>query len=78
MPIEEKFNAELDRLQQEGIIEPVEFSEWATPTVPVLKSNGSLPICGDYKVTVESASKLDKYPLPRIEDFSRCWKKDQP
>ena len=64
-----KVNAELDRLQQEGIIEPVEFSEWAAPIVPVMKSNGSLRICGDYKVTVNSASKLDKYPLPRIEDL---------
>ena len=67
-----KVNAELDRLQQEGIIEPVEFSEWAAPIVPVIKSNGSLRICGDYKVTVNSASKLDKYPLPRIEGL--CWK----
>ena len=35
----------------------------------MIKPNGSLRICGDYKVTVNSASKLDKYLLPRIEDL---------
>ena len=65
----EKVNADLDRLQRQGIIEPVEFAEWAAPIVPVLKSNGTLRICGDYKVTVNSASKHDKYPLPRINDL---------
>ena len=35
----------------------------------MIKPNGSLRICSDYKVTVNSASKLDKYPLPRIEDL---------
>ena len=29
---------ELDRLESEGILEPVEFSEWASPIVSVLKS----------------------------------------
>ena len=62
-------HAEIDRLQEEGIIEPVEFSEWAAPIVSVTKPNGSFRICGDYKVTVNSVSKLDKYPLPRIEDL---------
>ena len=35
-----KIEAELDRLQKEGVIEPIEYSEWATPIVPVMKSNG--------------------------------------
>ena len=64
-----KLHAEIDRLEQEGIIEPIEFSEWAAPIVSVTKPNGSLRICGDYKVTVNPVSKLDKYPLPRIEDL---------
>jgi hypothetical protein len=70
--LRDKVNADLDRLQQEGIIEPVKYSKWAAPIVPVIKPNGSLRICGDYKTTVNAASKQDKYPLPRIEDiFSR-------
>ena len=37
-----KVEQELDRLHQQGIIEPVQFSDWAAPIVPVLKQNGSI------------------------------------
>lgn len=47
-------------------MEPVEFSKWAAPTVQVVKPNRSLRICEDNKMTVDSASKHDKYPLPQI------------
>ena len=67
--LREKIETELDRLQAQGIIEPVQFSEWAAPTVPVIKSDGSVRICGDYKVTVNRVAKLDKYPLPLIDDL---------
>ena len=61
---------ELDRLQQDGIIEPVQFSEWAAPIVPVMKADKkSVRICGDYKVTVNRAAKVDRYPIPKIEDL---------
>ena len=26
-------------------------------------------ICGDFKMTVNPVSKLDKYPIPRVEDI---------
>ena len=39
---------ELDHLVSEGILEPVEFSEWASPIVPVLKSDKKkVRVCGD-------------------------------
>ncbi|BHF64516.1 hypothetical protein SprV_0200752100 [Sparganum proliferum] len=64
-----KVEEELDRLQKADIIEPVQYSEWAAPLVLVLKSDGSVCICGDYKLTINSATKLNPYPLPRIEDL---------
>ena len=67
--LREKVDQELSRLEAEGIIERVEFAEWAAPIVPVVKKDGSVRICGDYKVTVNSAARLDTYPLPRIEDL---------
>ena len=60
---------ELERLEKEGIISPVEFSEWAAPIVPVMKTNGDVRICGDYKCTVNQVSKLDNYPIPKTEDL---------
>ena len=36
--------------------------------VPVVKTDGSLRLCGDYKVTVDSAATVDSYPPPRIDD----------
>ena len=64
-----KVNAEIARLTNSSIIEPVEFSDWAAPIVLVVKTNGSIPICGDYKVAGNQAAKLDKYSLPWIGDI---------
>ena len=64
-----KVEAELDKLESMGIISPVQFSRWAAPIVPVLKQNGAVGICGDYKVTINQASLVDTYPLPRIDEL---------
>lgn len=62
--------AELQGLVAEGILEPVEFAEWASPIVPVLKRDkASVRICGDFKQTVNPVSRLDNYPIPHVEDL---------
>ena len=65
----ERVEAELERLEAEGIIEAVRYSDWATPIVPILKKDGSIRICGDYKITVNRVAKIDSYPIPKIEDL---------
>ena len=67
--LRDKVTQELDRLERLGIIEPVPYSDWAAPIVPVVKQDGTIRICGDYNVTVNKAAKVDSYPLPRIEDL---------
>ncbi|GFT40738.1 uncharacterized protein K02A2.6 [Trichonephila clavipes] len=67
--LKERIETELNRLVAEDIIEPVTYSDWATPIVPVIKQNGNLRICGDYKVTINPGLKIEQYPLPRIEDI---------
>ena len=51
------------------MIVPVESSEWAAPVVPVVKSDGSVRICGDFRLTVNKVATTNVYPLPRIEDL---------
>ncbi len=60
---------ELDRLIKADVIGPVAYSDSATPIAPVLKSDGKVRICGDYKLTANQAIKLNQHPLPRIEDL---------
>ena len=60
---------EIVRLEKQGIIKPVKFSEWAAPLVPVMKPGGSVRLCGDYSVIVNKFAKKDAYPIPHIEDL---------
>ena len=64
-----KIKEELKRLQEEGTIEPVQFSEWAVLIVPILKPDNSIRICGEYKTTVNQVSRVDNYPIPKVEDL---------
>ena len=48
---------------------PVESNEWATTIVPVMKKNGRIRICRDFKVTLDPQMHVDKYPIPRIQDI---------
>ena len=67
--LRDKVDKELQRFQEAGVINLVDFSEWAAPIVPVLKCNGFLCICGDYKVTINQVALLDAYPLPKVDDL---------
>ena len=67
--LQSTLSQELEYLQQEGILEPVESSDWATPLVVVPKANGRLWVCGDYKVTVNQCVEKKVYPSPTTEDL---------
>ena len=65
-----KVEAELDRLIVEGTLEPVEFADWAASIVVILKSNmSSIQICRAFRQIINLRSKLDTYPIPKVEDF---------
>ncbi|KAJ8735337.1 hypothetical protein PYW07_006957 [Mythimna separata] len=66
--LRDRVDAELERMLRDGVIEPVDCSDWASPLVPVNKADGSLRICADYKATVNPVLLVDRYPLPKIDD----------
>jgi len=58
---------ELKKMEDEGIIEPVEVSDWPTPIVCVPKTDGSVCVCGNYKGTVNPAIQTEQFPTPMLE-----------
>ena len=67
--LQNKVNDELARLESEGIITRVSHSEWVSPIVPVVKSDNTVRICGDFKTTVNPQINVEQYPTQRIEDM---------
>ena len=65
-----KVEEEIDRLVSEGILEPVEYANWAEPVVAVLKSDKkNVRLCGDFRMTVNPVAKLHRHPIPKVEDL---------
>ncbi|XP_011858351.1 PREDICTED: uncharacterized protein K02A2.6-like [Vollenhovia emeryi] len=69
LALEEPLNAELDRLVSNGILTPVESSEWAAPIVVVRKANNKIRICADYSTGLNQALIIDVHPLPNMEEL---------
>lgn len=43
--------AQLKKMEADGVITPVNFSEWAAPTVNIPKVDQTVRICWDFKVS---------------------------
>jgi hypothetical protein len=58
---------EIEKMLIDDVIEPCE-SPWVSPVVLVPKNDNSWRVCIDYR-KLNSVTKADKYPLPRIEEL---------
>jgi hypothetical protein len=58
---------QLKELEQKGYIKP-SSSSWGAPVLFVMKKDGSMRLCVDYRALNEVTVK-NKYPLPRIDDL---------
>ena len=60
----------LKHLEDAKIIETVSICDWASLIVPIPKTDGSVRMCGDFKVTINLCMKVDRYSIP---NFSFKW-----
>ena len=60
----------LRELQAEGVIKKVATSEWAAPIVTPAKKDGSVRVCGDFQVTINSQLEVDEYLFPALLIFT--------
>ena len=56
-PLVEK---ELEKMAKEGIIKAVPHREWAAPIVTPLTKDGTVRICGNFKIKVNPQADVDK------------------
>ncbi|XP_037811622.1 uncharacterized protein K02A2.6-like [Lucilia sericata] len=66
-----EIETELQRLEDAGIITPVDTSKWAAPIV-VSRRNGKTRICGDYSTGLNNMIEPNQYPLSMPEEISHC------
>jgi hypothetical protein len=52
------------------IIKKIDNLEWAIPIVRISEWYGSVRLCCDIKVTLNTVVKRDKHPIPKIEDLT--------
>ena len=65
--LQESLKKEVDLMLSSGVIERSQ-SEWCHPVVLVPKKDGSVRFCIDFRY-LNSVSKFDSYPTPRIDDL---------
>ena len=65
----QKVEEQLDADIASGVLVPVSNSRWAAPIVPVVRPDGRIRVCANFKLTANRAVTLDKYPLPKTEEM---------
>jgi len=62
--LREPVEAELQKLEENRVIKKVERSKWARPIVVVPKTDRSVRICGDYKVSIKPSVEDEQITRP--------------
>ena len=64
-----KIKEEIERLLKAGFIRTARYVDWLANIVPVMKKNGKLRICIDFR-DLNKATPKDEYPMPVADIFS--------
>ena len=65
LKIEEDIKVKL----KEGILIPCEHPNVSAPIVPVIKSNGTMRVCGDYTLTANKIIDAGSYHIPTFDEI---------
>lgn len=69
----EKLEKHLKNLVTVGVLEKVDYAEWASPLVVVAKANKTdIRVCMDGSKTVNPVIETHHYPLPLIDELISC------
>ena len=68
LSVQPALSEEIQRLQNGGIIEPIEASKWVSPIVVARKPNGKIRMCVDLR-DVNSKIIVETHPLPNINEM---------
>ena len=63
----EGIEIELQRQQENGVVEKVDYSEWASPTVYVKKNK--IQVCANFSTGLNDCLRDHSYPIPSPEDI---------
>ncbi|GBO28222.1 Transposon Ty3-G Gag-Pol polyprotein [Araneus ventricosus] len=66
LAMRKKVDIAIDKLLNQGVLEPISNPKWSTPIVPIIKQSGEIRLCADYKVTFNKAMKNNPFPLPSV------------
>ena len=69
LAIRDKVKQAIESMVEDGILTQTSHSRWATPIVPVVKKDGSVRVCGDYRQTVNRHTACQSYPLPTLDNM---------
>ena len=64
-----KVETEIERLEKLGVIEKVDYIEWAAPILVVPKANGGCRVCVDFSTGLNRALESHNHPLPLMSDI---------
>lgn len=67
--IRESVGKEIDKLEKMGILEKIEYCEWASPMVVAKKANGEIRPCLDGSRTINPHIETHHYPIPLIDEL---------
>ncbi|XP_062704094.1 uncharacterized protein K02A2.6-like [Aedes albopictus] len=67
--LKDKVVEHLDSLEKDGVITPIDASEWASPVIVVVKKDGGIRMVIDCKVSINKVIIPNTYPLPLTQDM---------